>query len=55
MSVVPNCATTHLNLIASGGFDAKLLGIPGKGSFDLFHSESSKTEPDIGGCRVDKK
>jgi len=55
MSIVPNCATTHLNLIASGGFDAKLLGIPGKGSFDLFHSESSKTEPDIGGCRVDKK
>ena len=55
MSIVPNCATTHLNLIASGGFDTKLLGIPGKGSSDLFHSESSKTEPDIGGCRVDKK
>ena len=55
MSIVPNCSTTHFNLIASGGVDAKLFGINGKGSFDLFRSESSKTEPDVGGCRVDKK
>jgi hypothetical protein len=54
MSVVPNCATTHFNLIASGGVDAKLLGLDGKGSFDLFKSESAKTEPDVAGCRVSK-
>jgi hypothetical protein len=55
MSVVPNCVTTHFNLIASGGFDAKLLGLDSKGSFELFKKESSSTEPDIGGCRIDKK
>jgi hypothetical protein len=54
MSVVPNCTTTHFNLIASGGVDAKLLGLDGKGTFDLYKSESSKTEPDIAGCRVAK-
>lgn len=54
MSVVPNCTTTHFNLIASGGVDAKLLGLDSKGSFELFKSESSKTEPDIAGCRVSK-
>jgi hypothetical protein len=52
MSVVPNCTTTHFNLIGTGGFDAGLLGLNGKGTFELFKSSSSKTEPDIGGCKV---
>jgi hypothetical protein len=52
MSVVPDCTTTHFNLKASGGVDAKLLGFGGKGSFDLFSSSSSKTEPDVAGCKI---
>lgn len=55
LSIVPNCTTTHFNLIASGGFDAKLLGVDGKGSFELFKTQSSTTEPDIGGCKVSTK
>jgi hypothetical protein len=54
MSVVPDCTTTHFNLIASGGVDAKLLGFGGKGTFDLYSNNSTKTEPDIQGCRVAK-
>jgi hypothetical protein len=52
MSVVPDCTTTHFNLTASGGVDAKLLGFGGKGSFDLFSSSSSKTEPDVPACKI---
>ncbi|WP_109488491.1 hypothetical protein [Occallatibacter savannae] len=55
MSIVPNCTTTHFNLIASGGFDAKMLGVDGKGSVELFKTQSTKTEPDIAGCRVGSK
>jgi hypothetical protein len=55
MSIVPNCTTTHFNLIASGGFDAKLLGLNGKGSFELFKTGSSTTDPDVGGCRISSK
>jgi hypothetical protein len=55
MSIVPNCTTTHFNLIASGGFDAKLLGLNGKGSFELFRTGSSTTDPDVGGCRMSSK
>lgn len=52
MSVVPNCTTTHFNLTASGGVDAKLLGIDTKSSFDLFKKNSTTVEPDIPACRI---
>lgn len=52
LSIVPNCTTTHFNLIASGGVDATLLGISGKGTFDLFKNSSTSTEPDIPACRI---
>jgi len=55
MSVVPNCSTTHFNLIASGGFDSALLGIPGKGTFEFFKTSEAKTEPDVPACRVGQK
>lgn len=55
MSVVPNCTTTHFNLTASGGLDAKLLGLNGKGTFDLFSNNSTKTEPDVPACRIAQK
>jgi hypothetical protein len=55
MSIVPNCSTTHFNLIASGGFDSRLLGLSGKGSFELFKTGLSKTDPDVAGCRVSSK
>lgn len=55
MSVVPDCTTTHFNLTATGGFDAKLLGLNSKGTFDLFSSQSTKTEPDIPACRISQK
>ena len=55
MSVVPNCSTTHFNLIASGGFDSALLGISGKGTFEFFKTSEAKTEPDVPACRVGQK
>jgi hypothetical protein len=55
MSVVPDCATTHFNLIASGGVDAKLLGLDGKGTFDLYDNKSTKTEPDVPACKIAQK
>lgn len=55
LSVVPDCATTHFNLTANGGVDAKLLGLNSKGTFDLFSSQSTKTEPDIPACRISQK
>jgi hypothetical protein len=55
LSVVPDCTTTHFNLTANGGVDASLLGLNSKGTFDLFSSQSSKTEPDIPACRIAQK
>jgi hypothetical protein len=55
LSVVPDCTTTHFNLTASGGVDAKLLGLDSKGTFDLYSSQSTKTEPDIPACRITQK
>jgi hypothetical protein len=55
MSVVPDCATTHFNLIASGGVDAKLFGLDGKGTFDLYSNKSTKTDPDVPACRIAQK
>ncbi len=55
MSVVPDCTTTRFNLSAVGGVDAKLLGLNSKGTFDLYSSQSTKTEPDIPACRIDQK
>ena len=52
MSVVPNCTTTHFNLTANGGFDAGLLGLLGKGTFDFYSNNSTTTDPDIPGCRI---
>src|SRR5437763_4463504 len=52
MSVVPDCTTTHFNLKASGGVDAKLLGFCGKCSFDLFSSISIKNEPNVPACKI---
>lgn len=52
LSVVPNCTTTHFNLSASGGVDAKLFGLDTKGTFDLYSSQSTKTDPDIPACRI---
>jgi hypothetical protein len=55
LSVVPNCTTTHFNLTGSGGVDAALLGLAGKGTFDLYSSSSTTTNPDIPACRVTQK
>jgi hypothetical protein len=55
MSVVPNCSTTHFNLIASGGFDAALLGIPGKGTFEFYKKSETNTDPDVPACKVGQK
>ena len=55
MNVVPDCTTTHFNLTANGGVDAKLLGLNSKGTFDLYSSQSTKTEPDIPACRISQK
>lgn len=52
MSVVPDCTTTHFNLIASGGVDAKLLGINNKSTFDLFKKNSTTVNPDVPACRI---
>jgi hypothetical protein len=55
LSVVPDCTTTHFNLTANGGFDAGLLGLPGKGTFDLYSNNSTTTDPDIPACRIGQK
>ena len=55
LSVVPDCTATHFNLTANGGVDASLLGLNSKGTFDLFSSQSSKTEPEIPACRIAQK
>jgi hypothetical protein len=55
LSIVPNCSTTHFNLIGSGGVDAKLFGLPGKGTFDLYSKNATTTDPDIPACRIAQK
>lgn len=52
MSVVPDCTITHFNLNASGGVDAKLLGMNNKSTFDLFKKNSTTVNPDIPACRI---
>jgi len=55
LSIVPNCSTTHFNLIGSGGVDAKLFRLPGKGTFDLYNKNATITGPDIPACRIAQK
>jgi hypothetical protein len=52
LSLVANCSTTHFNLIGSAGADAKLFGLPGKGTFELYTKNATTTEPDIQACRI---
>jgi len=45
-------STTHFNLIASGGFDSALLGIPGKGTFEFYKKNETSTDTDVPTCRI---
>ena len=51
MSIVP-CTTTHFNLIASGGVDAKLLGLSSDGKFELYKKNWTTTDPDVAACKI---
>ena len=50
LSIVP-CTNTHFNLIASGGVDAKLLGLGSDGKFELYKKSWTTTDPDVPICK----
>jgi hypothetical protein len=51
LSVVP-CTTTHFNLIASGGVDAKILGLSSDDKFELYNKNWTTTDPDVPACKI---